>query len=99
MRISPCCEIIAAQQIIKHRIPISQQLTFSECEFSSKRCQTRKEIFLSRMDNLLPWSQLLERDRNGSFEPKLIKKGEKQLGGFAEHIVSRYARGMSTRDI
>ena len=39
------------------------------------------------------------RDRNGSFEPKLIKKGEKQLGGFDERIVSLYARGMSTRDI
>ena len=39
------------------------------------------------------------RDRNGSFEPKLIKKGEKQLGGFDQRIVSLYARGMSTRDI
>ena len=39
---------------------MSQQLTFADSEFSSKRRQTRKEIFLSRMDNLLPWSQLLE---------------------------------------
>lgn len=37
-----------------------QQLTFADSEFSSKRRQTRKEIFLSRMDNLLPWTQLLE---------------------------------------
>ena len=39
---------------------MSQQLTFADSEFSSKRRQTRKEIFLSRMDNLLPWPQLLE---------------------------------------
>ncbi|MCG9722879.1 IS5 family transposase, partial [Shewanella sp. Isolate7] len=39
---------------------MSQQLTFADSEFSSKRRQTRKEIFLSRMDNLLPWTQLLE---------------------------------------
>ena len=39
---------------------MSHQLTFADSEFSSKRRQTRKEIFLSRMDNLLPWSQLLE---------------------------------------
>lgn len=39
---------------------MSQQFTFADSEFSSKRRQTRKEIFLSRMDNLLPWSQLLE---------------------------------------
>lgn len=31
--------------------------------------------------------------------PKLINKGEKQLGGIDERIVSLYARGMSTRDI
>jgi Transposase and inactivated derivatives, IS5 family len=39
---------------------MSQQLTFADSEFSSKRRQTRKELFLSRMDNLLPWPQLLE---------------------------------------
>ncbi len=39
---------------------MSQQLTFADSEFSSKRRQTRKEIFLSRMDNLLPWTQRLE---------------------------------------
>lgn len=39
------------------------------------------------------------RDRNGTFEPKLVKKGEKQLNGFDERILSLYARGMSTRDI
>ena len=39
---------------------MNQQLTFADSEFTSKRRQTRKEIFLSRMDNLLPWSQLLE---------------------------------------
>ncbi|EGU35074.1 IS5 family transposase [Vibrio scophthalmi] len=39
---------------------MSQQLSFADSEFSSKRRQTRKEIFLSRMDNLLPWSQLFE---------------------------------------
>ena len=39
------------------------------------------------------------RDRNGSFEPKLVKKGDKQLHGFDDRIVSLYARGMTTRDI
>ncbi len=39
------------------------------------------------------------RDRNGSFEPKLVKKGEKQLNGFDDRIVSLYSKGMTTRDI
>jgi putative transposase len=39
------------------------------------------------------------RDRNSSFEPKLVRKGEKQLHGFDERIISLYAKGMTTRDI
>jgi putative transposase len=38
------------------------------------------------------------RDRNSSFEPKLVRKGEKQLHGFDERIISLYAKGMTTRD-
>jgi len=39
------------------------------------------------------------RDRNGEFEPQLVKKGEKQLNGFDDRVISLYARGMTTRDI
>jgi putative transposase len=39
------------------------------------------------------------RDRNGSFEPKILPKHERRFTGFDEKIVSMYARGMSTRDI
>ena len=39
------------------------------------------------------------RDRNGTFEPQLVKKGEKQLHGFDDRIISLYSRGMSIRDI
>jgi hypothetical protein len=39
------------------------------------------------------------RDRNGTFEPTLVKKGVRQLDGFDDRIISLYARGMTTRDI
>ena len=39
------------------------------------------------------------RDRNGEFEPVIVKKGQKRLEGFDEKILSLYARGMTTRDI
>ena len=39
------------------------------------------------------------RDRQGSFEPQLVKKGQTRLEGFDEKILARYARGMTTRDI
>ena len=39
---------------------MSHQLTFVEGEFSSKHRQARKEIFLSRMDRLLPWQNMMD---------------------------------------
>ena len=39
------------------------------------------------------------RDRNGTFEPLIVKKGEKRFAGFDEKIVAMYARGMTVRDI
>jgi len=39
------------------------------------------------------------RDREGSFEPKLIGKHERQFGGFDDKILAMYARGMTVRDI
>jgi putative transposase len=39
------------------------------------------------------------RDRQASFEPKIVPKGETRFTGFADKILSMYARGMTTRDI
>jgi putative transposase len=39
------------------------------------------------------------RDRNGSFEPRLVPKGARRAGGLDEMIISLYAGGMTVRDI
>ncbi len=39
------------------------------------------------------------RDRNGTFEPKLIEKHQTRFEGFDDKILSMYARGMTVRDI
>ncbi len=39
------------------------------------------------------------RDRNSSFEPIILPKGESRFTGFDDKIISMYARGMTTRDI
>ena len=39
------------------------------------------------------------RDRNGSFEPQIVAKGESRLDGFDDKIISLYARGMTVREI
>jgi putative transposase len=39
------------------------------------------------------------RDRNASFEPQIVPKGETRFAGFDDKILSLYARGMTTREI
>ena len=39
------------------------------------------------------------RDRNGSFEPKIIAKNQTRFTGFDDKIISMYSRGMTTREI
>jgi putative transposase len=41
----------------------------------------------------------IPRDRNGDFEPHIIKKYEKNASELEEQIIAMYAKGMSTRDI
>jgi putative transposase len=39
------------------------------------------------------------RDRDGSFEPRIVKKRQRRFEGFDEKILALYSRGLSTRDI
>jgi putative transposase len=39
------------------------------------------------------------RDRQGSFTPRLVPKGQRRVGGLDEMIISLYAGGMTLRDI
>lgn len=39
------------------------------------------------------------RDRNGSFEPAIVSKGQSRFSGFDDKIISMYSRGMTTREI
>jgi putative transposase len=41
----------------------------------------------------------IPRDREGEFEPVIVKKHQTRFDGFDDKILSLYARGMTTRDI
>lgn len=41
----------------------------------------------------------IPRDREGSFEPKALKKYQKDISNIENQIISMYAKGMTTRDI
>lgn len=62
---------------------------------NSRNGRTRKRVKTgtSELEIEIP------RDREGSFEPKLVKKGQRRLPGFDEKVIALYARGMTTREI
>src|SRR5207237_4573529 len=39
------------------------------------------------------------RDREGTFEPRLVAKHERRFAGFDDKILALYARGMTVREI
>jgi putative transposase len=39
------------------------------------------------------------RDRDGSFEPQIVRKRQRRFEGFDDKILALYSRGLSTRDI
>jgi hypothetical protein len=41
----------------------------------------------------------IPRDREGTFDPKLIQRYQRRFPGFDDKIVSMYARGMTVREI
>jgi len=71
---------------------MSHQLTFADSEFNNKRHKTRKEIFLSRMDELMPWDQLeaasSTKNKAKARDPEMhhTQKGKQWFFGLKAHI-------------
>ena len=63
---------------------------------SNRRNGTSRKT-LKGNDGALPID--VPRDRDGSFEPGLIKKGQTRIDGMDDKIIGLYAAGLSTRDI
>ena len=52
---------------------------------------------LKGQDGELPIA--VPRDRDGSFEPELVKKGQTRIDGIDDKIIGLYAAGLTVRDI
>ena len=52
---------------------------------------------LKGQDGEVPIS--VPRDRDGSFEPELVKKGQTRIDGMDDKIIGLYAAGLTVRDI
>ena len=62
---------------------------------NSRNGKTTKTVKTDRAD--IPLA--IPRDRNGEFEPQIVKKHQRRLPGFDDQVLALYARGLTTRDI
>jgi putative transposase len=62
---------------------------------NSRNGKSKKTIITEQGDLQIE----IPRDRNGEFEPQIIKKHQRRFDGFDDKIISMYGRGMTTRDI
>lgn len=62
---------------------------------NSRNGKTAKTLTTEQGDVIVE----VPRDRNGTFEPQLVRKHQRRFTGFDDKILSMYARGMSARDI
>ena len=63
---------------------------------SNRRNGTSSKV-LKGQDGELPVA--IPRDRDSSFEPELVKKGQTRIDGIDDKIVGLYAAGLTVRDI
>ena len=63
---------------------------------SNRRNGSTPKVVKGR-DGALPLN--VPRDREGSFEPELVKKGQTRIDGMDDKIIGLYAAGLSVRDI
>ena len=62
---------------------------------NSRNGKTTKTVKSDRAD--IPLA--IPRDRNGEFEPQIVKKHQRRLPGFDDQVLALYSRGLTTRDI
>jgi putative transposase len=62
---------------------------------NSRNGKSRKTLKTERGDVGID----VPRDREGSFEPQIVPKGETHFDGFDDKIISMYGRGMTQREI
>ena len=79
----------------------SNFLGYDKYDHQCKSTSNSRNGFSSKSVNSTfgPMKLKVPRDRDGTFEPQLVKKGQREISFFDKTVVSLYAKGLSTRDI
>lgn len=80
---------------------LDDELGYSKYDYKNKNTtnsrngHSRKKVIsdLGEIEISVP------RDREGEFEPEIVKKNQRDISGIEDQVLGMYAKGMSTRDI
>jgi transposase-like protein len=80
---------------------LEEELGYSKYDYANKHTNNARNGYskkkvtssLGKIDLDIP------RDRNGEFEPQVIKKNQTDVSNIEDQVLSMYAKGMTTRDI
>ena len=80
---------------------MDQTLGYSKYDYKNKdtdnsRNGFSKKTVVSSMGNI---NLDIPRDRNGEFEPQIVRKNQTDISNIEDQVLSMYAKGMTTRDI
>ena len=80
---------------------LEEDLGYSKYNYKSKETDNRrngysKKTVTSSMGDI---DLDIPRDRDGEFEPQIVKKHQTDISSIEDQVLSMYAKGMTTRDI
>ena len=87
---------------VRYEAELDDKLGYSKYDYKNKETDNRRNGYSRKTvkTSVGAVEIAVPRDRNGEFEPQIIKKNETSLAGDIEKkILSLYAKGMTTSDI
>ncbi|SJZ95927.1 Transposase, Mutator family [Cetobacterium ceti] len=80
---------------------IEDELGYSKYDYKNKDTSNTRNGYYPKTINSTNGEFTIDipRDREGEYEPKVIKKFENDISSIEDKILSMYAKGMTTRDI
>ncbi|QAT43638.1 IS256 family transposase [Aminipila luticellarii] len=80
---------------------LEDQLGYSKYDYKNKETDNRRNGFSKKTvtSSMGGISLDIPRDRDGDFEPQIVKKHQTDVSNIEDQVLSMYAKGMTTRDI
>jgi len=80
---------------------LDDELGYSKYDYKNKNTTNSRNGHSKKtvLSDLGEMEIKVPRDREGDFEPEIVKKNQRDISGIEDQVLSMYAKGMSTRDI